>query len=150
MRSIVAFAVLVLVTQSAIAADADDACALVTAGQVSAAVGVAVGNGTYVTPTFKKTCTWVVSDAASGIRFITLNLQSPEQFAGGQGGMNAALRTAASGIGDDAYYLGSGSGEGLFVKKGQRAFKVAVYSTLPLEKKRAMETAIAQQVLAKL
>ncbi len=91
-----------------------------------------------------------LSDSASGIRFITLNLQSADQFAGGKAGVNSVAMTPAGGIGDDAYYLGSGSTEGLFVKKGQRAFKLAVYSTQPLEKKRAMEKALAQQVLAKL
>jgi hypothetical protein len=142
--------VFALLTQSVCAAEADDACAILTAAQVSTAVGVTVGDGTYVTPTFKKTCTWTVSGSAGGIRFVTLNLQSADQFAGGKRGMNQVALTAAAGIGDDAYYLGAGSTEGLFVKKGQRAFKIDVYSTLPLEKKRAMETALAQQVLAKL
>ena len=40
--------------------------------------------------------------------------------------------------------------EGLFVRKGQRAFKIAVYTELPLEKKRALEKALAEQVLSKL
>jgi len=136
--------------QSVSAATADDACAILTPAQVSAAVGVAVDEGTYVTPTFKKTCTWTVKDSAGGIRFVTLNLQSPAQFAGGKTGLNQVALTPAAGIGDDAYYLGAGSTEGLFFKKGERAFKIAVYSTLPLEKKRAMENALAKQVLAKL
>jgi hypothetical protein len=136
--------------QSVNAAEADDACAFLTTAQVSTAVGTAVGDGTYVIPTFKKTCTWTPSDTASEIRAITLNLQSPERFAGGKGGVNAVALTPASGIGDDAYYLGAGSTEGLFFRKGQHAFKIAVYTTQPLEKKRAMETALAKQVLAKL
>jgi len=138
------------VMQPVCASAADDACAILTSAQVGAAVGVAVGEGTYVTPTFKKTCTWTVSDSASGIRAITLNLQDVDRFAGGKGGANAIAMTPVTGIGDDAYYLGAGSTEGLFVKKGQHAFKIAVYSTQPLEKKRAMEKALAQQVLAKL
>ncbi len=137
-------------TQSVSAATADDACAILTTAQVSSAVGVTVGDGTYVTPTFKKTCTWTVKDSAGGIRLVTLNLQSPEQFAGGKRGVNQVAQNPAAGIGDDAYYLGVGSGEGLFVKKGQSAFKLDVYTTLPLEKKRAMEKVLAQQVLAKL
>lgn len=137
-------------TQAVRAAPVDDACAILTTAQVSAAIGVAAGDGTYVIPTFKKTCTWTVANSAGGIRFVTLNLQGVDQFAGGKGGMNAAYLTPVGGIGDDAYYLGAGSTEGLFVKKGQRAFKLAVYTTLPLEKKRAMEKELAQQVLAKL
>jgi len=137
-------------TQSVSAAAADDACAILTPAQVTAAVGVAVGDGTYVTPTFKKTCTWTVGNSAGGIRFVTLNLQDAARFAGGKAGVNSVVMTPVGGIGDDAYYLGAGSTEGLFVKKGQRAFKIDVYSTVPLEKKRAMEKALAQQVLAKL
>jgi hypothetical protein len=139
-------------TQPVRAAAADDACAILTPALVGAAVGVAVGDGTYVTPTFKKTCTWTVGDSASGIRFVTLNLQGLDQFAAGKrvGGVKSVGVTPVGGIGDDAYYLGVGSTEGLIVKKGQRAFKIAVYSTLPLEKKRAMEKALAQQVLGKL
>ena len=143
-------AVFALQTQAANSAAPDDACALLTAAQVTAAVGVAVGDGTYVTPTFKKTCTWVPSDSASGIRAITLNLQTPDRFAGGKTGVNVVAMTPASGIGDDAYYLGEGSTEGLFFKKGEHAFKIAVYTTQPLEKKRAEEKALAQLVLAKL
>jgi hypothetical protein len=148
--SLVVATVFAQLTQSVSAAAADDACAILTTAQVSTVVGVAVDDGTYVTPTFKKTCTWTVSDAASGTRVVTLNLQSPDQFAGGKGGVNSVAMTPVGGIGDDAYYLGAGSTEGLFVKKGQHAFKIAVYSTVPLEKKRAMEKTLAQQVLAKL
>ncbi len=130
----------------------DDACAILTSAQVGATVGVAVSAGTYIVPTFKKTCTWTVGDSASAIRFITLNFQSLEQFAAGkQGGPVKSLEVnPVHGIGDDAYYLGVGSTEGLIVKKGQSAFKIAVYSSLPLEKKRALETALAKQVLEKL
>lgn len=132
------------------AAAADDACAVLTAAQVGAAVGVAVGAGTYVTPTFKRTCTWVASDSASAVRIVTLNLQSLAQFDAGKRAAAYGVVTSVGGIGDDAFYLGVGTTEGLIVKKGQRAFKVAVYCTLPLEKKRSLERALAQRVLAKL
>jgi len=147
---LIAAIVFAQLTQPVRAAAPDDACAILTSAQVSAAVGIAVADGTYVSPTFKKTCTWVVHDSAGATRFVTLYLEGVEQYAGGKGGLSAAYMTPVSGIGDDAYYLGSGSTEGLFVKKGQRAFKLAVYTTLPLEKKRDMEKALAQQVLAKL
>jgi hypothetical protein len=51
-----------------LAAHADtDACTLVTAAQVSAAVHVAVGEGTHMMATFVKTCTWTPTDST---RFI--------------------------------------------------------------------------------
>jgi hypothetical protein len=142
--------VFALLTQPSRAAEADDACVFLTTAQVSAAVGVAVSDGTYVTPTFKKTCTWTVHDSTGGTRFVTLYLEGADKFAAGKGGFGAAFMTPASGIGDEAYDLGSGSTEGLFVRKGQHAFKLAVYTTLPLEKKRDMEKALAQLVLVKL
>jgi hypothetical protein len=43
-----------------------------------------------------------------------------------------------------------GSNVGLIVKKGSVAFKVAVYAHKPIEKKQAMEKALAQQVVSKL
>ena len=43
---------------AAFAQSSSDACSLLTQAQVSAAVAAQVGAGTYVTPTFKATCTW--------------------------------------------------------------------------------------------
>jgi hypothetical protein len=38
----------------------------------------------------------------------------------------------------------------LMVKKGNVAFKIAPYGKLPIEKKKAVEKALAQQVVSKL
>lgn len=65
-------------------------------------------------------------------------------------GLRFAGPSARSEPGDGTYVTPTFKKTCLFVKKGERAFKIAVYSTLPLEKKRAMEKALAQQVLAKL
>jgi hypothetical protein len=46
--------------------------------------------------------------------------------------------------------LAVGKNVGLIVKKGNVAFKVAVYDHSPLEKKQAMEKTLAQQVVSKL
>ena len=53
-------------------------------------------------------------------------------------------------VGDDGYYFVVGSQVGLLVKKGRVAFKVAVYATLPVQQKEAMELKLARDVLAKL
>ncbi len=70
--------------------------------------------------------------------------------AGKQAPVKSIIITPVSGIGDDAYYLAVGDNVGLIVKKGNAAFKVAVYGQLPLEKKQAMEKTLAQQIVANL
>ena len=126
-----------------------DACALLTPAQVSTALGAPVGAGSYVTPTFRKTCTW--NATASGGGYVTLMLQDVSGFEGGKQLGRMALRnmsvTSISGVGDDAYYLAVGDQVGLIVKKGNAAFKVAVYAHIPVESKEAKEKALAQQVL---
>jgi hypothetical protein len=43
-----------------------------------------------------------------------------------------------------------GPNVGIIVKKGNVAFKVAVYGDIPIENKQAMEKTLAQQVVSKL
>jgi len=140
----------------AVAQADSDACAVLTAAQVGAAVGTAVHDGQYVTPTFKRTCTWT-TDGKTDVKFVTLLLQTDTAYDGGK--QMAAMMAGASGgkgklesagVGDDSYYFVAGTQVGLMVKKGTMSFKVAVYATLPVAKKEAMELALAKEVLAKL
>jgi hypothetical protein len=133
---------------AATAAPTGDACSLLTPAQVGAALGVSVGAGSYVTPTFKKTCTWNATTSGGG--YVTLALQTVAGFEGGkQLGQTASISlTSISGVGDDAYYLAVGDQVGLIVKKGNAAFKVAVYAHIPVESKKAKEKTLAQQVVA--
>jgi hypothetical protein len=128
-----------------------DACALLTQAQVSAAVSVSVGDGQYQ-GTYKKTCTWyATSNAAEGAKYVTLMLQGLDAFQAGKlAPVKTIVVTPASGIGDDAYYLGVGLNVGLIVKKGNAAFKVAVYGQLPFEKKQAIEKTLALQIVSSL
>jgi hypothetical protein len=89
---------------------------------------------------------------AKSAKYVTLMLEDLDAYEGGKriGQMKAVSVTSISGIGDDAYYLAVGSNVGLIVKKGNVAFKVAVYANLPIEKKQAMEKTLAQQVVSKL
>jgi hypothetical protein len=149
----------------AAAAATDDACSLLTKAQVSTAVNVPVGEGTYVTPTFHKTCTWTPASGDKVISAVTLYLQTADAYDGGkrmaeqmvamakmQGGKDASQSgvTSASGVGDDAYYFNAGTLTSLLVKKGSMSFKVSVYAHLPVEKKEAMEKTLALEVLSKL
>jgi hypothetical protein len=139
-----------------LAAHADtDACTLVTAAQVSAAVHVAVGEGTHIMATFVKTCTWTPT-ASSNIKAVTVNVQTAAYY---DGAKKVAIQTAAAmpkakvkpvSVGDDGYYLIEGEMVSLFFKKGSASAKVAVYSKMPVDEIEAMELAIAKQVAAKL
>jgi len=133
-----------------------DACTLLTPAQVAAAVGGAVSDGTHVTPTFVKTCTWTPT-GKSKLGSVTLNLQTAEFYDGGKRQATMALAAAGKGteikpasVGDDAYYFVTGEIAALFVKKGAVSFKVAVYAKLPAEEKEAMELQLAKAVVAKL
>jgi hypothetical protein len=158
MRSFKQFASLLLavsITGAALVAvasagPAEDACALLTPAQVGAALGASVGTGSYVTPTFKKTCTWKSTTSDGG--FVTLMLQDVGGFERGkqlgQTPSNTLSVTSIRGVGDDAYYLAVGDQVGLIVKKGNVAFKVAVYAHEPVESKEAKEKTLAHQVVA--
>ena len=138
-------------TPPANAAPPDDACSLLTQAQVSAAVSVSVGAGAYQ-GTYKKTCTWnAVSPATKSAKYITLVLEGLDAYQAGKlAPVKTIVVTPISGIGDDAYYLAVGPNVGLIVKKGNVAFKVAVYGDIPIENKQAMEKTLAQQVVSKL
>ena len=140
-------------SRSASAAPHDDACALLTDAQVSAALSVPVGAGSYQMPKFKKTCTWnSTGDAAKGAKSVVLMLEGLDAYQAGKATRKTKTTsvTPISGIGDDAYYLAVGSNVGLIVKKRNVAFKVAVFCSLPIEKKQVMEKALAQQIVSKL
>ena len=133
-----------------------DACTLLTPVQVAAVVGGAVSDGTHVTPTFVKTCTWTPL-GKSKLGSVTLNLQTAAFYDGGKRQATMALAVAGKGaeikpasVGDDAYYFVTGDTAALFVKKGAVSFKVAVYARIPPEEKEAMELKLAREVVAKL
>ena len=144
-----------LLGMPAIAQADTDACTLLTPAEVGAAVGVAVTAGSHVTPTYVKTCTWNVSGSSS-VKTVTLFLQTAASYDAGKklagqmavGARGSAVKAAS--VGDDGYYFVAGDQVGLLVKKGGIAFKVAVYATLPVERKEAMELALAKGVVAKL
>jgi hypothetical protein len=147
-RDLIALAFLfVAAVFAAHAQSASDACSLLTPAQVSAAAGAQMGPGKYVTPTFKTTCTWT----AAG-KIVTLMTEGVDAYNKGKTPLSPAMQiVSASGIGDDAYYVVmAGKMVALFVRKGGNAFKMSVYSQLPVPKLEAMESALAQQVAGEL
>jgi hypothetical protein len=145
------FAALILTTifaapSAAFTQSSSDACSLLTAAQVSSAVGAQVGAGTYVTPTFKATCTWT----APG-KIVTLMTESTSAFQSGKKPISPAMQIVpAPGIGDDAYYVVTGTIAMLYTMKGSVAFKTSIYSKLPLATLESMEKTLAQQVAGEL
>ena len=139
-----------------IVAHADtDACKLVTAAQVSAAVHATVGEGSHMVATFVKTCTWTPT-ASSSVKAVSVNVQTAAYY---DGAKKVAIQTAAGvpkakvkpvSVGDDGYYLVEGQMVSLFFKKGSASAKVSVYSKTPVDEIEAMELAIAKQVAAKM
>ena len=150
------FPLAVCAAQAPLAAHADtDACTLITASQVSAAVHVTVGDGTHVVSTFVKTCTWTPT-VSSNIKAVTVNVQTAGFY---DGAKQMAVKTAAAvpadqfktaSVGDDGFYNVSGELAALFFKKGGSSVKVAVYARMPIDQIEAMELAIARQVATKL
>jgi hypothetical protein len=137
---------------SAKAPPPDDACALLTTAQVSAAAGVPMKDGQYVTPTKKETCTWLATKPAEkSTKIVTLFLEGLNIFqAGKTSSVNSIIVTPASGLGDEAYYVTISTNVVLNVKKGNVAFRVTVYADLPVADKRAMEKTLAEQIVSKL
>ena len=133
-------------------AASDDACSLLTQAQVSAAVSISVGAGVVCDSNVQEDLHWNATNVvAQAAKFVTLMLQGLDAFQAGKAApVKTIVVTPVSGIGDDAYYLAVGTNVGLIVKKGNVAFKIAVYGDIPIEKKESMEKTLAQQVASQL
>ena len=96
-----------------------------------------------MTPTFVKTCTWS-GPKGGGAQFVTLNLQTAAFFDGSK--RTAAMMSAAGGqmkpggVGDESYFLIEGTQVMLWVKKGDSAFKLAVYKQIAPGQKESIES----------
>jgi hypothetical protein len=146
------------------AAPPGNPCVLLTQGQVSAALGVAVDAPTR-TSTIMSACTWVQSGVSiAGGKSLQVILRTAadhdqdkalmqQMSAMPPRGVNKRTTTVTSvgGLGDDAFYttMTPGPRTTLSVKKGNVAFNVAVQSSqIPVEQQSAIEKALAQQILA--
>jgi hypothetical protein len=135
------------------AAPSTDACSLLTAAQVSEALGVSVEADKAVDKSF---CTWSQQGAALKRKMVMLTIIEPignltpvDRFNAAKMPLPGVVKTPVSGLGDDAVYGGNNSRVALTVKKGNAAFEIVV-SGFPVEESKAKERALAQVVLAKL
>ena len=131
-------------------------CSLLTAAQVSAVLGVSVGEGQ---PRLSTLCEWSEpGKSAPGSKKVTLTLQNPQAIAYAKtpvpgGGIT---KTPVSGVGDEAIFGTTANiAAVLTVKKGDVVFVVRVYgfpidSGKPLEAVQAKEKTLALEIVSKL
>jgi len=139
-----------------------DACALLTASQVSSALGVTVGSGQSLTPNNATICTWSEQGVPAGTeRNVTLSLMTAKSFENGKIPMTGITKTPVSGVGDDAYFIEPRSmTAGLSVRKGDACFQVRARSNAQWfktgktpeseQKDQTVDRALALEILKKL
>ena len=145
-------------TERAGAAAPDDACALLSAPQASAAVGVEVDPGERVFPSSPGTCVWKQRGRqATGYAQLTVNLTEAAACDLYKAPREGVRKTPERGVGDDAYFVelanptSLGGGATLSVKKGALSFTVLVIiPRVPAERLKAAEKAAALQILSRL
>jgi hypothetical protein len=118
----------------------------VAPAQVSSALGETVGDGQKSTSV---TCTWVADKPVHQV--VTLMYSPPGDWDSRKTRQLPGItKSSVSGVGDDAIAETLGNLTTLFVKKGSTTFMVRVYGIPDPAKQLAIETPIAQAVVAKL
>ena len=124
---------------------APDPCALLTPAQVGGTLGNGVGAGAPIGTTG---CQWTVASDPS-LR-ATLTLSSADQWAMMKTPLPNITKTAAGGIGDDAFFTTLGTLTTLSVKKGTTVIVIRIYGVTGQAKQEAMEKTLALDAIAKL
>ncbi len=127
---------------------AADACTLLTAHQVSAVLGIAVGEGEHIVPDSLTSCGWMGPGGASiGSKKIVLSLMSARSFQSGKTPVKGVTESLAPGIGDEAYFISMPPfGTALSVKKGGTYFQLRI-AGFPNGQVRNLERELALQLL---
>ena len=121
-------ALALLASTAAAAAGPSDACALLTAAQVSMVLGVTVAEGEHIVPNSLTSCGWMGPGGASiGSKKMVLSLMSARSFQAGKTPVKGVTEITASGIGDEAYYISMPPfGTALSVRKGSAYFQLRI------------------------
>ena len=121
-------ALALLASTAAAAAAPSDACALLTAAQVSTVLGVTVAEGEHIVPNSLTSCGWMGPGGASiGSKKMVLSLMSARSFQAGKTPVKGVTEITASGIGDEAYYISMPPfGTALSVRKGSAYFQLRI------------------------
>jgi hypothetical protein len=129
-----------------------DACTLLTLDQVNSTLDAKLASGEHIVPSNTLLCGWTEPGRPTITnKRVTLTITNPQKFEIGKTSIKGIDKTPVSDIGDDAFYTtASGLGTTLSVKKGNFCFNVSVKGNFPLDKVKAMEKILAEDVLAKL
>ena len=128
-----------------------DACTLLTVNQINTTLDAKLASGEHIVPSDTLLCGWSEPGGPTITnKRVTLSITNPQKFEIGKTPIKGIDKTPVSGIGDDAFYTtASGLGTTLSVKKGTFCFNLSVKGNFPLDKVKAMEKTLSQDVLAK-
>lgn len=124
-------------------------CSLLTAAQVSAALGATAGEGT---PVATKLCQWSAPGKGGSSQKVALTISDAQRFAMAKMPVSNPniTKTPVSGVGDEAVYgTTAGQAASITVKKGDSYFSVSLMG-VPMSNAQAVATQLAKDVLAKL
>ena len=129
-------------------ADDLDACTLLSARQVSAVLGVTVGEGEHIVPDSLTSCGWMGPGGASiGSKKIVVSLMTARAFQSGKTPVKGVTESLAPGIGDEAYFISMPPfGTALSVKKGAAYFQLRI-AGFPSAQVRNLERELALHLL---
>jgi hypothetical protein len=131
------------------AAAADiDACTLLSAREVSAALTVAVGEGEHIVPHPLTSCGWLEPGSASiGSKKVVLSLMNARSFRTGKTPVKGVTETSVPDLGDEAYYVSMPPfGTALSVRKGTTYFQLRI-AGFPAAQVRHLERELALRLL---
>jgi hypothetical protein len=120
-------------------------CALLLQNQVTTIIGASVGGGS---PIANTGCSWATTGAPRVT--ITVSIQSEKMFVGAKSSAPAkTTKTAISGVGDEAIFIGVQNFSSLWVRKETKFLLVRIYG-LPVSESQTKLKALATNALSKL
>lgn len=135
---------------------ADDACALLSEEQVSAAIEVKTLPGQHLLPVSTRQCIWSEDPKPNtDHRRVTLNITTVRSFTIGKSNPGLTIEPV-TGVGDDAYYIiFRADAPTLVVRKGEASFDLRLLNgskakALSIDELKARELTLAKAAVGKL
>jgi hypothetical protein len=125
-----------------------DACAMLTASQVSMVLGLALSEGEHPIASSLLLCSWTApAKPHAGLKKVSVSLMTERAFEVGKTALGDIAVIPLDAVGEDAYYTDArGLGTRLAVKNGSVCLQIRVEGFAP-GKAKALEKALALQML---